>query len=257
MRSSGLLIVAAVLVGGTGAEAQSLADLTIRGFGLPTVTPAIVACTDVPASAVPASTLRILAAQSPDLHEQFAAGETVVLTATQADGLSSGQRFFIRRVERRRDGEPITELTPGAIRTAGWLTVVSADAHSALARIDYVCDAARAGDYLEPFAEPTLARASGPDGPPRFDDPARVLIGKDRREEFGAGDIFSISRGTAQGVTAGARVVLYRDRLNGGPLVELGEGHVVAVDNDTARVLITRSSDGVRSGDLVTTRVSK
>lgn len=254
MRSPGSLALAMTLLGTTAALAQSPFRIAEKSTGLPTVTPAMVACTDVPTSTEPRPSLRVLAGQAPDLHEEFAAGEVVVLTATSADGLSAGQRFFVRRAEPVRYRETISSDTPGAIHTVGWATVIAGDEHSVLARIDYACDAVRIGDYLEPFAAPTMAEASGPDGMPTFENPARVVIGRDRREQFGAGDIFSVSRGTAEGLTAGTRVVFYRDRANGSPLVWIGDGHVIAAESDSARVLVTRAIGAVRSGDLVTVR---
>lgn len=254
MRTFGSLVASATLVASAAANAQSLAGLTSRGFGIPTVTAAHAACTDVPTSTEPVVSLRILAGHSPDLHEQFAAGEIVVLTHTTTDGIAPGQQYYIRRLQRSIDGRPPSADELGAIHTAGWLTVMAADEHSSLARIDYACDAARTGDFLEPFTEPTMARASGPEGGLRFDDPARVLFGKDRREAFAAGEIFSMDRGTAQGIAAGTRMVVFRDRQNGGPLVEIGEGHVVTADANSARVLVTRSRDAVKAGDFVMSR---
>jgi hypothetical protein len=250
MRRFGVL-VAAVLVTGSGtADAQPLAELATPGTGIPTVTPVHVVCTDTPVSTPPDESLRILASHSPDLHEQFAAGELVVLNANTTDGIMPGQQFYIRRVQRPYDGGTPYTQQPAAIRTSGGLTVVAADENSAIARIDLACDSPRAGDYLEPYTEPTMAEASGPDGWPIFENPARVLFGRDRRQEAGAGDIVSIDRGSAQGMMAGRRVAVYRDRRNGTPLVEIGEGHVVAADADSARILLTRARDAVRRGDL-------
>ncbi|MCA1586779.1 MAG: hypothetical protein LC791_19065, partial [Acidobacteria bacterium] len=91
MRTFGLLVASAALAAGAGADAQSLAGLTSRGFDIPTVTAAHVECTDVPTSTEPVVSLRILAGHSPDLHAQFSAGEIVVLTQTVTDGLAPGQ----------------------------------------------------------------------------------------------------------------------------------------------------------------------
>jgi hypothetical protein len=68
----------------------------------------------------------------------------------------AGQRFYARRLLPPRNGAPLSATDLGAVQTAGWLTVVAADEHSALARVDYACDAIRAGDYLEPFIEVEL-----------------------------------------------------------------------------------------------------
>ena len=135
------------------------------------------------------------------------------------------------------------------MRTTGWLTVIGADEHSALARIDYACDGVASNDYLDPYVEPVLPRDVAADGRIDFSNLGRVLSGVDRRESFGAGDILSIDRGSAHGVTAGGRVAFYRDRRNGTPLVELGTGIVVEVSAGTSKVILDRSRSAVSSGD--------
>lgn len=244
-------LVFGLLAGTASAGAQSLAELTSRGTSLPLVTPAYVACTDQPVVGNPSTPLRVLSGQAADPHQAFAAGEVVVLSGRTGQKLEPGQRFMVRRVQPGRQMLPAMRDAPSAVRTAGWLTVVASDEHFALARIDFACDAILAGDYLDTFVEPTAALASAASGPPRFEQLATVVFGVDRRENFGAGDIFSIDQGTADGVQAGTRVTIFRDRRIGTPLVEVGEGHVVDVAPRSARVVVTRARDAIRRGDLV------
>jgi hypothetical protein len=268
MRRFGLL-VGAVLLAGAAPEAQLLTGSMVpMKTGLPTVTPAHVACTDVPVVSAPVRELRILGGQVPELRELFGTGEVVVLNGTTATGVAVGQRYYVRRVEQGRDREPISAEYPGAIRTAGWLTVTAVDERFALGHIDFACDGFRSGDYLEPFEPPTMAEATGPDGPPDFDRPIFVVFGKDRQEQAGAGDLMSIEHGAAQGVGPGTRVAFYRDRRLARwrfayqtiplvPLVHIGDGHVVAASETSARVLVTRAIDSVKSGDLAYIRGAK
>lgn len=264
MRRFGVL-VATLIVSSGAAQAQSLAGITSRGFGVPTVTPARVECTDVPTTSEPVASLRILAGQTGDLHASFTAGETVVLPAPN---LPAGQQYFIRRAVRGRDGQPISNDFPGAIQTAGWLTVVSADENFSLGRIDYACDPPRVGDYLEPYATQPVPAPAGEAGKPDFARPIWVLFGQDQREEFGTGDVLSMQAGSANGVSEGMRIAFYRDRrlerwrshgdiMTLVPLVHVGDGHVVAVAGESAKVLITRTSDVVRKGDLAYVRGSQ
>ncbi len=268
MRRFGLLL-GAVLLASAAPQAQLLTGSVVPNrTGLPTVTPAHVACTDVPTVAGPDATLRILAGQAPDLHEHFSSGEIVVLNGNTTTGVAVGQQYYIRRAMRGADREPISEQYPGAIRTAGWLRVTAVDERFALARVEFACDAAMTDDYLEPFVAPTMAEATGPDGPPDFDRPIWVIFGKDRTEQFGAGDLLSIQGSTAQGLAPGTRVAFYRDRrlvrwrfahdlIELVPLVHIGEGHVVALSDDSARVLVTKSIDAVKGGDLAYIRTSR
>jgi hypothetical protein len=239
---------------GDAALAQSLGELAGRGAGIPQVTVAQLACTDQPLSAPVAAPLRIMSGHSPDSREAFAAGQVVLLNGNTATGVLPGQRYFVRRVQPARQELLFDSGGPAAIRTAGWLTVIGSDDRFALARIDFACDAVLTGDYLETYVEPVVATPAAPGGPPRFENPATVLFGADRREIVAAGDLFSIDRGAAQGLAAATRIAVYRDPRNGGPLVPIGEGHIVDVSAESARAILTRVHDAVRSGDLVMLR---
>jgi hypothetical protein len=229
----------------TTTAAQSPASLGPR-----TVVPATVACTDVPATAMPSSALRIASPHAGDSHEFAYRDDIVVLNGGTPQGLAIGQRFFARRFRTPRNGEPVSARDRGSVRTSGWLTVIAADEHSALARIDYACDGIATGDYLEPFVEPVLPADAPAANRTDFSKLGKVLSGVDRRESFGAGDFLSIDRGSSEGMSTGMRVAFFRDRLNGTPLIELASGVVVEVSADTAKVVLDRARFPVTSGDF-------
>jgi hypothetical protein len=243
MRTSALLFS---LLLATPAAAQTAAA---GHLGPRTVVPANVACTDMPAAAVPSSALRIAAPHGGDSHEFAYRDDVVVLNGGTPQGLAAGQRFFARRFHTPRNGEAVSAKDRGSVRTSGWLTVIAADEHSALARVDYACDGVATGDYLEPFVEPVLPSTAPPASRTDFSNLGKVLSGVDRRESFGAGDFLSIDRGSSQGVSTGMRVAFYRDRMNGTPLVEMATGVVVEVSADTAKVVLDRARFPVTSGD--------
>ncbi len=81
-----------------------------------------------------------------------------------------------------------------------------------------------------------------------------MLQGVDRHETFGAGDLLSIDRGAAFGITTGSRVAFYRDRGNGTPLVDLGTGIVLEVSAETSKVVVDRARFEVMMGDYVALR---
>ena len=83
-----------------------------------------------------------------------------------------------------------------------------------------------------------------------------MIFGKDRRLVFGDGDLLSIDRGTNNGLTAGTRLAIYRDRLNGLPLVEVGEAVVVETGADTSRAVLVRVSDLVQAGDIAVVKAA-
>jgi hypothetical protein len=253
MRISGLFC-SVLLAVAAPAAAQSLATLAPPPapiYGPKTVIPAHIACTDVPVATHQPPPLHVVAPHGSDARELSYRDDVVVLNAGTPQGLGIGQRFFSRRLLGPRAGEGVSEKVIGAVHTSGWLTVVAADEHSALARVDYACDAVMNGDYLEPFAEPALPKTvAGPGGRTDFANMGRVLQGTDREEMFGAGDYVTIDRGSAAGLVAGARVAFYRDRRNGTPLVELGTGIVLEVGATASKVVLDGARFVVNSDDF-------
>jgi hypothetical protein len=222
-----------------------------------TITPRMLACADTPAVAAPIGSLRVRASHTPDDRASYVRGDILVLDAGTAAGLEPGQRFFARRTLPASSGAAAPSPDhPGVVHTAGWVTVTAVDAGTgtALARIDGSCAPIAPGDYLDPYVEPRLPATLGPDGPPDFDRMARVLFGTDRRQQFAAGDIFTVDQGSEAGLEAGTRLVFFRDRQNGTPLVEVGSGTVLSVSPHAATVLLAQQRDVVESGDYAAPR---
>lgn len=259
MRTFGLVVCAFLLTASAAAAQVSTLQVieppvTNTILGPRTLSPAIVACTDLPVSAPPDAERQIVASHSGTLHSSYAPGEVVVLNGGTPAGYVVGQRYYIRRLQPTLTGDPPSVAAPGAVRTAGWLSVIAADERSTLARIDFACDAVVAGDYLEAFVEPTVPGTVVADGPANFGDMGRVLFGADRRQSFGAGDVLTIDRGKDRGVGVGSRIAFYRDRLNGTPLVEIGVGVVVESMADTSKVVLTRAREAVLTTDYAAVR---
>jgi hypothetical protein len=253
MRTSGLFF-SVLLCAAAPAAAQTplitLAPPPEPIYGPKTVLPAHIVCTDVPVTGHVTPPLHIVAPHAGGNAEFSYRDTVVVLSGGTPQGLSPGQRFFVRRLVPARAGDPLAKKGTGAIHTAGWLTVVAADEHSALARVDYACDAVMNGDFLEPYVEPVLSpTVAAPSTNTDFANLGRVLQGTDRNELSGAGDYVSIDRGASQGLTAGTRIAFYRDRGNGTPLVELGTGIVLEVSSATAKVVLDSARFEVRSDD--------
>lgn len=226
-----------------------LASLTAPVFGPKTLLPAALACVDRAVDTRPAATLHVVAPHVDHYREFSVRDDVVVLSGGTPQGLAVGQRFFTRRFQPAGGRGLSSPVDFDVVRTTGWMTVVAADEHSALARVDYACTGVAAGDYLETYAEPVLPAEVAAAGPTEFSNLGRVLFGVDRRESFGAGDILSIDRGTAQGLTNGTRVAFYRDRQNGTPLVELGTGVVIETGVNSSKVVLDRARFHVLLGD--------
>jgi hypothetical protein len=220
-----------------------------------TLTPAHVACTDLPAATRPAPTRFIKGGHNTDGHQSLVKGEVAVLTRSADDGLQVGQRFFVRRVQ----GGPSREFPRegegwGMVHTAGWVTVTGMDEYNALASVDYTCDSIETGDYLEPYVEVVLPTSADPAGAPIYDDRASILFGTDTRTTFGDGDTLSIDRGTVHGVKLGARFMIFRNIQYGLPLVWVGDAVVMEQGELTSKVVLVLVKDVVQRGDVVVPR---
>jgi hypothetical protein len=93
-------------------------------------------------------------------------------------------------------------------------------------------------------------------GETKFDDMGQLLFGNDGRRSFANGDIIVINRGSQHGVTAGARLAVFRDVKTGGPLVPVGQAIVLTVGADTATVIADRVRDSLAAGDWVGLQVA-
>lgn len=213
-----------------------------------------VLCTDLPVVAVPIPELVIGAAQRPDGRLLLSQGDVAIIPGGSAKRLAVGQRYVARHLQGGANAFPLHQQGYAAVRTSGILTVTAVDERFALATVDYSCDALAVGDYLETYTEPHLPAAAPTGGTPQFADRARVLFGVDRHELLGDGDLMNFDRGTNHGVVPGTRVAIYRDRLDGTPLVEVGEAVVVEPGPDRSKAVVVMVHDVIYAGDIVVVR---
>lgn len=223
-------------------------------YGRFTVHPLAVVCTDVPVVAPREAALRVVGAQDTQPRRSFAPGDILVLSAGRTGGVEAGQRYLVRRVNRGPSRRPPSAAHPGALRTAGWVTITAVDDRTALARLDGACDAVHVGDLLEPYELPALPAAPASGGTPRHDRMARVLFGVDEVRAFGAGDLLAVDLGAADGLVPGQTFVIYRDTRAGAPLVIVGEAVALEVREATATVLVTGARYEILEGDYLAPR---
>lgn len=213
-----------------------------------------VACGPPPTLEAPSNPLRVLGAQDTAPRLILHAGDTLVIGGGTDDGIGIGQRYFVRRavVAAERHGRT------AAIETLGWLKVVAANQHTALASLDHFCGAVAPGDFLEPFVAPALAPApegAGGQGDLDFGSIHRILAGAGNQTSAAAGDLMLLDRGADGGTRPGMRFAVYRDvHVAGIPLAAVGEGVVVSVGPAMSVGRITRSRDAVVAGDFVVPR---
>lgn len=248
--------------------AQSI-DVT----GPRTLTGAMVTCTDLPITSKPVPRLIVAGPHTTDGRTAMNDG-FIVINRTPDDGLAIGQRYISQRLITDPKRFPRPGEGYGDLRVTGWVTVRAIDENNALASIDAVCDTVEIGDFLEPAIDLTLPTTAFPRMYPDFNDRANIIFGADNRVLFGDGDVFSIDRGTAQGVQTGHRFAIYRDfqppsghkttmpasmtyGSNGLPilpLVYMGDVVVLTVLEQTSKVVVTKAVDGIQVGDIVVPR---
>ena len=209
------------------------------------------ACSPTLAYEIPGVSLRISGGQDSVVRTSHAPGDLVTINAGRRDGITVGQEYYTRRALVSRDGR-VGPANPATIRTTGWVRVWAVDEEMSLATISHACETVDADDYLEPFVVPALPVASTSTSDPERGNYGSILSGQDRRTQFGRGDYLLIDRGSNQGVTPGARFVVYHDKkVPGNFLFQIGEAVAVDVRGDTSTLHVLSAIDAIAAGDYV------
>ena len=225
------------------------------------------ACAPPPFAYAPTAALHVLGGQDPVPRTLFSQPDLLVIDAGTGNGVRLGQQYFARRPAVLGSGYLSAGAQSG--HTAGWIRIVAADETTALATVEYTCDAVEQGDYLEPFVPPLLPPGVDRDdtsGRTDFTSAGRVLSGDRQRVSAGGGDFMLIDRGANQGVTPGDRFAIYRDprarsamyvqspKGRPQPLAGVGEAIAVTTGPMLSLVRITTARDAVLSGDIIVPR---
>jgi hypothetical protein len=180
-----------------------------------------------------------------DERALYGLGDEVTIEGGTDVGLTVGLNLASRRYFRTVD---FRGLIVTGQHTAGVVQIVGVSERAARAVVIYACNELMAGDLLSPFRPQPLA-PSEPVGRPVYRDAARILfadlgqmLGVEHRR-------LVIDRGRADGFRPGQRLTLFRPGPDGRTRVLLGEALVVAVREDSARILVERSADAIWTGD--------
>lgn len=212
------------------------------------------ACAPLAVVGLPAVPLRLTGGQDSVPRRNYQPGDLVTLNAGSTNGIKVGDEFFVRRPQVPRDTR-VRPDTPVVIQTAGWIRVWAVDDTMSLATISHACDTIEVDDYLEPFALPTPPVPNPEKPKAERDHYAKVMRGTDLRTTFGEGDYFIINRGSSEGVTPGARFVIYHDKREAKNfLFEVAEAVAVTVSPTLSTLQVTLSRDAFGEGDLVAQR---
>jgi hypothetical protein len=203
---------------------------------------------------VPDQSLRVTGGQDSYARRVWGPGDLVTINAGHENGIEVGQQYYVRRLQTQENQRP-TRLTPGSIRTAGWIRVYATDPQMSLATVVHACDTIDSGDFLEPFALPVVPKPTATKAKPQKENYGRIMIGNDFRRTFGKNDLFIVDRGSDHGVAPGDRFVVYRERhVDENFLFELGEAVAVEVTPELSTLKALVSRDAFLAGDYVAIR---
>jgi hypothetical protein len=250
-RFTAVLIAMGLLAATSPARAQrGPAPTSVR------LSPEVLSLACAPGAALepPPTPLRITGGQDSFARRIYGPGDLVTINAGTKNGIEVGQEYYVRRLQVDRR-EPLSRDHPATIRTTGWIKVYAVDDDMSLVTVTHACDTIEVGDYIEPFKLPVVPTISKDRPKPQRDHYGKVLVGTDRRTNFGKGDYFVINRGSDHGVEVGAQFVLYRDKKQAENfLYAIGEAVATDVKPEMSTVQVTVSLDTIQSGDYVALR---
>lgn len=217
----------------------------------PIASPQQIACAPGLAWGEPAQPIRIVGSQRGLGDRMFGPTDSLALSAGADQSVAVGQQYFVRRLLVPYESRGRSGSFPMVRHTAGWIRIVAVDQTAAVATIVHACgDGMLLDDFIEPFQLPEAPTLRAP-GQPDYANPATVLFGDQASTQAGIAQYLVISRGAKDNVAPGQRVAFFRESFGrNGPVTNIGEGAVVAVNQDssTARVLTQR--DAIYAGDL-------
>jgi hypothetical protein len=244
----GAAVSFALLLAGADGQAEAQRPVTATLTGLPRD----VACAASSPATRPVVSLTIAAGRE-TTKKLFGPGDAVIVSGGTAQGVRTGDEFFVRRVVADNFTAPVAgQKPPISVHTSGMLRIVEAQTDVSIATITYGCDGIGQGDYLERFEAPVMPPGT-PAGTPDFARPGRLILGDDRRQIGGAGEFMVIDRGSDHGLRPGQRITIFRQTLpdGSGPVSTVGLATVYVVRAETAVVRIDQTNDAVYIGDFV------
>ena len=177
-------------------------------------------------------------------------GDRIRIDVGEKQGAEKGQNLVVRRRFQIGDLSVPKKFATFAEQTAGLIQIVEVQPEWSHAIVVYICGELYAGDTVEPYiAQPAFFTVV--DGPPRFDEPARITTGEHGSTAAARGQLMVIDHGIMQGVQRGQRLTIFRRVLADGLPITVGDGVIIAVRADSATLRIERATEAVMVGDLV------
>ena len=177
-------------------------------------------------------------------------GEVLVINAGDNQGVKTGQEYYLRRNVKDKYTEMKPGVNPVSVHTVGWVKITETQADTSVALITHGCDGVMEGDYLEPFQQLVVPAALG--GEADFAHPGSIILGDERRQVGGAGEMMVLDRGSDHGIRPGQQLTIFRQPVgSSGPVFKIGTATVITVRPESCTFRIDTASDAVYVGNLV------
>lgn len=199
----------------------------------------------------PVPMIRVLGGPDPR-KTLFATGDSVIVSAGTAQGVQTGQQYFVRRVTPDRYTQPLPNFFPVSVHTAGWVRITDAQTDMSYATIVHGCNGVNEGDFLEPFEAPPAPTASL-GGEPDFAHPGVLILADDRKQLPAPGDFVVFNRGSDHGLRPGQRLTVFRNTLEGGsgPIFRVATATAMVIRPETSLIRIDSANSPIYVGDRV------
>ncbi|MBY0495510.1 MAG: carboxypeptidase-like regulatory domain-containing protein [Cyanobacteria bacterium] len=177
-------------------------------------------------------------------------GDRIRVDVGETKGAEKGQNLVARRRFQIGDLFADKKYATFAEQSVGLVQIVETHPEWSEAMVVYICGELLAGDTVEPYiAQPAFFTVV--DGPPRFDEPAKITTGEHGQNLAARGMLMVIDHGIMQGVQRGQRLTIFRRLQADGAPITVGDGVIIAVRADSATLRIDSTTDAVKVGDLV------
>ncbi|UCF66215.1 MAG: LysM peptidoglycan-binding domain-containing protein [Acidobacteriota bacterium] len=198
--------------------------------------------------------LVIIGREEPD-KELHASGDIVYLSAGRDMGIEPGDEFSIIRSEGWLEHPQTGHHVAVYVRRMGMLRVIAVQQTSATAEIGLSCDAITVGDVLQPYREmpvPMIERIPLVElsSPQAGEVNGYVVVTAEPEATVaGSGDIVGIDLGSRAGLTAGDRILFWRQSEVSEVRLVVAQGVVLSANGGGSTVKVLEARREIRLGD--------
>ena len=151
-RIAAALLFSALVVSATPAAAQKPEAATLTNLNHD------VACAPSSPSVKPTGALTVAAGREAR-KTLFGVGDALVIRGGTAQGVKTGDEYYVRRVIDDRFNEQQPGVYRMSVHTAGAVQILEAQDDASIATVTYACDGVMEGDFLERFERPSIPAA--------------------------------------------------------------------------------------------------